>query len=139
VECAAYNAHTSPIFKFLRLLKISDIFVLAKLKFYHKYCNNQLPRYMQEMPIKQSNEIHSYNTRRAAQGKLYTPKANHVFAQNCVRHNIILTVNDLPQSLYEKVATHSLKGLATYFKTTCIENYEMICQNGPNCYVCHRI
>ena len=130
--------HTGPIFKSLKLLKISDIFVLTKLKYYYKYCKNELPTYLQDIPIKHTNEIHHYNTHRAAQGKLYTPKANHVFATHSIRHSILATVNDQPQSVTEKVKTHSLKGLATYFKTVCIESYKIQCQYGPGCYICNR-
>ena len=43
ISCKKYNAHTSPLFKTLKLLKFEDIFTLSKLKFYHKYINKILP------------------------------------------------------------------------------------------------
>ena len=40
-----YNAHTAPIYKELKLLKVRDIYKLQELKFYHKLINKQLPEY----------------------------------------------------------------------------------------------
>ena len=36
ITLSKYNAHTAPIYKELKLLKVSDIYKLQKLKFYHK-------------------------------------------------------------------------------------------------------
>jgi hypothetical protein len=130
-------AHTSPLFKCLKLLKIRDIFTLAKLKFYYKFCNDELPLYLQQLPIKKCNESHNYNTRRAAQGKLYLPKIYHEFAKNNLRYSILATVNDLPKSVTDKVSTHSLKGVTNYFKSNCITEYTVSCEYGQNCYVCN--
>ena len=35
ITLAPYNAHSEPSFKSLNILKISDIFTLCQLKFYH--------------------------------------------------------------------------------------------------------
>ena len=40
-----YIAHTKPIYKNLRLLKLTDMFPIAVWKFYYKLMNNQLPEY----------------------------------------------------------------------------------------------
>ena len=45
ITLSKYNAHTAPIYKELKLLKVSDIYKLQELKFYHKLINKQLPEY----------------------------------------------------------------------------------------------
>ena len=40
-----YLAHTEPLCKRLRILKISDMFSVAIWKFYYKLMNNKLPEY----------------------------------------------------------------------------------------------
>ncbi len=42
ISISKYNAHTSPIFKRLKLLKIEDIIKLNKMKFLYKYENRNL-------------------------------------------------------------------------------------------------
>ncbi len=41
-----FNAHTEPIFKELKLLKLEDILKLQELRLYYKYKNNKLPHYL---------------------------------------------------------------------------------------------
>ena len=53
-----YNAHTEPIFKTLKLLKIKDIFKCQALKFCYKLLNGNRPVYFSHV------NIHCYNTRR---------------------------------------------------------------------------
>ena len=40
-----YNAHTDPLFKSLKLLKIKDIFDVQRMKFWYKFVNNNVPTY----------------------------------------------------------------------------------------------
>ena len=44
-----YIAHTEPLFKELKLVKITDMYVIAIWKFYHKLMNNQLPMFFSSM------------------------------------------------------------------------------------------
>ena len=60
-----YNAHTSNIFKQLKLLKICDILTIEQLKFYYKYTHNKLPQYLQGIPITINQNLHTHNTRQA--------------------------------------------------------------------------
>ena len=43
IACCRYNAHTAPIFKMLKLLKLRDIFNTTIIKFYHKIRHGCLP------------------------------------------------------------------------------------------------
>ena len=39
-----YNAYTDPIFKYLNILKLNDIYKLQLAKFFYKYIKNELAR-----------------------------------------------------------------------------------------------
>ena len=63
VANSKYNAHTEPLFKLYRILKLADVFTLQTMKVYHKFRHNELPVYLQNWPLITNNEIHQYNTR----------------------------------------------------------------------------
>ena len=113
-----YNAHTEPIFKALKLLKINVIFKCQTLKFCYKLINGNLSVYFNHgdwySPI---SIIRCYNTRR--QNKLFTVyRKNHEFAKRCLWHEVVITFNNTP-------LTHLLS------------LYDPFC-NITNCYVCHQ-
>ena len=60
---ARYNAHTDPLFKENKILKTRDMFNLNCLKLYHKYKNQELPNFFNNM-FTTNADIHSYHTRR---------------------------------------------------------------------------
>ncbi len=77
-----YNAHTEPIFKSLKLLKLTDILKLQELKFYYKYKNNKLPWYHYKRPFVQNADRHNHLTR--AQGNLYMMRPKHEYPIYCI-------------------------------------------------------
>ena len=58
ITSGKYNAHTEPIYKELKLLKVSDIYKLQELKFYHKFISKQPLEYFNNMPYTQTSEVH---------------------------------------------------------------------------------
>ena len=62
ISRAKYNAHTEPLFKAHRLLKVSDIFRLHTLKLYYKFLHGTLPVYLFSV-IQPNTVTHTYNTR----------------------------------------------------------------------------
>ena len=46
ISCSKFNAHSYPLLKKLKLLKVEDILKLQQLKCYHKLINRQLPVYI---------------------------------------------------------------------------------------------
>ncbi len=107
-----YSAHTEPIFKTLRFLKVNDIFKLQELKFHYKYENNLLPYNLQNLLFK--TNIRSYATR--SQDKIHQWIPMHDYARKCVRYNIPSTVNNTPINIIEKVYTPSIQGFSKYIK-----------------------
>ena len=61
INLSKYNAHTEPIFKQFKLLKVNQILQMQEFKFYHK--NNTLPAYQQQLKLLPNISIHSHNTR----------------------------------------------------------------------------
>ena len=106
ISISTYNAHTEPLLKNLRILKIQDILILQTLKMYHKHRNNKLPTYIQNWPLQANKEIHHHNTRHA--DELHTHRALHMFAEKCLRYNVIRVVNNSPLCILDKLNTHSL-------------------------------
>ena len=105
-----YNAHTSNIFKQLKLLKICDILTIEQLKFYHNYTHNKLAQYLQGIPITINQNLHTHNTRQANE----IQRIHHEFARRLVRNSIPYIINNLPEQVVSKIRTHSLTGFTTY-------------------------
>ena len=135
ITVAPYNAHAEPIFKSLNILKISDIFTLFQLKFYHKLINNKLPNYFTNLQFEQNQNIHHYYTRSSM--NIHLPKINHSFATRCIRYSLPVILNNSPTYIFNKLFTHSLKGFSVYVKNDFIKNYIFVCTNA-NCYVCNQ-
>ena len=91
---STYNAHTEPLLKNLRILKIQDILLLQTLKLFHKHRNNKLPTYIQNWSLHANKEIHHHNTRQA--DELHTHRVLHKFAEKCLRYNLIRVINNSP-------------------------------------------
>ena len=130
---AKYNAHTNPLFKELKLLKVQDIHKLQQIKLYYKFINNTVPTFIQNLPFYQNNETHTHLTRNS--NMLHAPKASHEFSKQCLRYSLPILINSLEPCIKDKIHTHSLSGLSHYTKQFIIMNYESSC-NIQNCYIC---
>ena len=61
LSASKYNAHTEPLFKNLKLLKIEHILKLHELKLYYKFIHIRLPVYLQNLKLDQNSSIHNIN------------------------------------------------------------------------------
>ena len=134
VNQSSFLAHTDPIFKNLKLLKVNDIFQHKQLKFYYNFINNQLPEYFRNFQIKTSSEIHNYNTRN--RNYLFKERTNLGSTRKCIRYEIIDTLNNIPNNVLDKVFSHSKAGFASYAKQYFIDGYTVTCTIAK-CYVCN--
>ena len=133
IACSRYNAHTEPIFKMLKLLKLRDIFNANIIKFYYKLKHGCLPSYFNSFRLTSQDQIHTYGTRHN-----YIIPANVTrtqFAQNCLRNKLPMVINSSDPNIIQKIDTHSYKGLSWYLKTITTRNYSFVC-NIENCYTC---
>ena len=133
LSASKYNSHTEPLFKQTKILKVSDICTLNKIKFYYKLINKQLPPYFNYFTCEANSDIHGYNTR--SRNTLHIPKTDHNFAQNNLRYRIIQKLNKLQDNVIRKMYTHSMYGLTSYAKKYFISNYKTEC-TIENCYIC---
>ena len=110
----SYNAHTEPIFKRLKLLKLQDLCALHDLKICHKFVNNRLPSYFESLCIRNFNN-HNINTRFSDNFQL--PIVKHTFAKNSIKYKIPFTYNNSDISIKQKMYTHSITGFAFFCQT----------------------
>ena len=135
VNLSKYNAHTEPIMKKLKLLKVVDILKVQELKFYYKYENKMLPSYLLDMPFNLNTDTHNYFTRQ--HNELHQPLARHEYAKKCLRFDLPRIINNTPRIILDKIYTHSLDGFAWYIKQYIIQNYHDTCLID-NCFICLR-
>ena len=128
-----YKAHTEPLFKRLKLLKVSDIFYLKQLEFYYNYIHQNLPLYFLYNNYITNQTPHNYDTR---QRNTYMHYAKHTFAQKYIRNSITKVINTCPTSIKDKIYTHSFKCFL-YIKHQIISSYSENC-DIINCYICNQ-
>ena len=134
LSLSKYNAHTDPLFKHLRLLKMKDIHQLQQLKLYHKLINNQTPEYFTSLGLVFNFERHGHNTRRR---NYITHRVRCEYANHCVRNSLPNLLNNTDQIILNKTTSHSLYGFAIYVKNNILNSYKDEC-DIENCYICDR-
>ncbi len=87
--------------------------------------------YMLTMKFNIYNMCHNEN--------IHIRRANHKFAQMCIRHNVPILINNSDESINDEFHTHtsSLQGFARYVKSRVVQRYIDICVIR-NCYICSR-
>ena len=128
-----YNAHTEPLLKQLRLLKVNDIFEVQCLKFWYKFVNKKLPTYFRDMFI-YNYELHDIVTRSHDRLHLYPTRTSG--ARNVLRHHIPELLNKFPEYLMDRIKTHSLHSISYHIKCYLIDLYSYDCRI-IDCYICN--
>ena len=86
-----YNAHTTPLFIKLGLLKIQDMFKLKLLKFYYKLSSNLLPKYFESY----RDVIERAPVRELRQHYIHPPLIRRVYAECSPLFQLIELINTL--------------------------------------------
>lgn len=128
-----YNAHTNPIFKKLKILKVHDMYKLSLYKFYYKFHHEDLPENLLKLRLLFQNDLHDYQTRQRNQ--LHINPISHTFAEQKIDTCLPKLINCTPENILLKIQTHSFQGYSTYIKHIFLSEYPTICSK-PNCYVC---
>ena len=132
INLSKYNAHTEPLFKQFKLLKVNHILQMQEFKCYHKFNkNNTLPAYLQHLKLLPNSSIHSHNTR--GKTDLHIHRTTHTFAKQCLRQHIPVLLNNAPSSITDKFLTHSIQGFSNYVNNHFVNKYQQYC-TIPNCY-----
>ena len=124
-----YIAHTEPIFKYLGLLKVKDLFAFKLLKFLHKLSHNELPPYFDVYRPYLEKIITPYNLR---PHPLPIPLVAHKYAESGLVYQLVSMKNQISENdelvmrkLEER--SHSHAGFCSYVKLTMLEKYQYLC------------
>lgn len=135
ITVSKYNAHVEPLLKSMGLLKLSDIFKLQSLKFYHNYIHGKLPEYFLNFDFSSNHDTHQYPTRHGEHIPADVTRTQ--MAQKCVRHNVKKIINECDRNIIDKVNSTSIQGFTIFVKNLIVNGYSVECSD-PNCYTCHR-
>jgi hypothetical protein len=131
---AKYNAHTDPLFRLTKIVKITDLYRVAGLSLYFRSLKNNLPTYFHSFAdLATHADIHNYTTR--FNHTLVTPRTRTTLARNYIRNRIPQLVNDIPPCILDKIHSHCQKSFLSHVKNYYINSYNNSC-NILNCYVC---
>ena len=127
-----FNAHTEPICRAERLLKVKEIYRLGIYKFYYKLINNHLPHYFQDFTPTFSDGANQYSLRNPIR---QIPRIKYEFPRHSLRYKLIGTLNNTSETIIEMAISQSQKNVIAYIKNDMIATYRDCC-DIPNCYIC---
>ena len=118
-----YLAHTEPLCKRLRILKISDMFSVALWKFYYKLMNNKLPEHFSFMKPVLPAVTERYEIRNLS---FHVPAIKHKFAECSLQHCLINQLNseNCFALLTDKVSTNSFYSFKVFIKNRILNSYQ---------------
>ena len=118
-----YLAHTEPLCKRLRILKISDMFSVALWKFYYKLMNNKLPEYFSFMKPVLPVATERYEIRNPS---FHAPAIKHKFAECSLQYCLINQLNSEScfTLLTNKVSTSSFYSFKVFIKSRILNSYQ---------------
>ena len=137
-----YIAHTEPLFKELKLVKITDMYDIAIWKFYHKLMNNQLPMFFSSMTPQLPVACARYELRNP---KSHLPTIKHKYAENSIRYCLIRQLNNevtwaSTVEIKNMVFTTPYPRFKTSIKNKIIDSYKEHCvKRTEDCFVCTRL
>ena len=126
-----YNAHTEPLFKTNKLLKLEDIHTANKLKFFYKLENGLLPPYFWTYMFTANTTV----TRNRDPYQQLVPRTA-TFSES-IRFSLPCLLKNTPPLIKNKVQTHSMDGFKNYTKNALLAKYSTECTMN-NCYICKR-
>ena len=133
IHCSRYLAHTDPLFKARRILKIEDMYILSHLKFYHRLVNYCLPDYFYKMNLPRNSDMHDHDTRHRLDFR--TPLRGHKFGENILCKRLPLIINDMSDFILPYI-DKPINSLVTAFKNICIDSYSDDQCTDPDCFPC---
>ena len=134
ITSSKYNAHSDPLFKKLKLMKVNDIYKLSMLKLYHKYCENELPLYFKNM-FEEEYLKHDYPTRYKKDPLL--PMSNKKQSAYAIRYCLLPTIKNLDTSITDMIRNTKFQPFVKHVKKYFIDSYVDEC-NRTKCFACQR-
>lgn len=121
ITFSEYNCHSSPLFRKLKLLKVSDLLYLYCALFMYDYYSNRLPLIFNDF-FMSINKVHQYQTRLASKISYYLPKARTNYGKFNIRFSGVKVWNSIEDSLKSKSRTC----FKISIKESLISNYWLV-------------
>ena len=122
---ATYYAHTEPIFKHLRILKLTDIYTMLVSKYVLNFLHKLLPSPLSNL-FTASRTVHEHSTRHCSTMKLQSLPTRTVVASQCITKMGPHIWNLLSSELYTNTAHQTLirvSGFSSRFRRAVIREY----------------
>ena len=132
ISKSKYNSHTSNLFKFLKILKLEDIYNKHILTFYWKLSNKLTPLALQPY-LQNNNFLHDHKTRSYKKVHLNAISTN-IEKQN-INYQIYQVQLNIPQSILSQSSKMSLFSFKKLIKNHFLNNYNSTC-TITNCRPC---
>ena len=118
ISFSPFDAHSSPLFKSLNIIKFHDLVDYHISIFMFKYKHNTLPSTFENffMPV---NEVHRYNTRSAYKENFYLPKAR----TNYGKFNIKFQGPKIWNALPDCIKNSSFQQFKSKMKSKTLKEY----------------
>ena len=128
---AGFNAHTSPIFKSLEILKVHDQIVLLNCLFVHDYLNGKLPKSfdntftkLSDVPGIIGSTNNTISTIKSDLGGLVLPHvSSSTYGLNSIYRNSIVNWNTYVKLFNKNIARMSKSELKNKIKNHMISTY----------------
>ena len=130
-----FIAHSEPLSKRLRVVKVIDMFEIILWKFYYKLMNNMLPPYFDMLKPSIPLVCDYYSLRNP---KIHLPTIRHDFAKQIVQYCLIKLLNkdnEYTTLNKSKIYTQSFFTFKLNLKYQMIDSYSQICEID-NCKTC---
>ena len=127
------NAHTDPIFKSQKILKVSDIFKLSCLKMHYRIENGTTASYISSLLVRNWT-VHQYATRKREVRIIHPNFQSH---KNCLRYYLPVLIRETPDNLLQHIFTSSMATFKYHIKSYLLNAYSAVCMK-PICLICGR-
>ena len=125
IDNSHYIAHTEPICKVHRILKVSDMFSIALWKFYHKLMNNKLPKCFSTIKPNLPVITEHYEIRNPV---FHLPAIKHKFAESSLQYCLIKLINEQNcfNEMTDKMQRTSIYSFKFFLKQRVLDTYKLL-------------
>ena len=107
VTFSDFKEHTLPLFRELKILRLTDLGFFHNALFMYDYYTSKLPPAFDEF-FKKTNKVHKYNTRLASKESFYLPSARTNYGKFCIRFQGVKIWNAVNEN-YKSLRKHAFK------------------------------
>lgn len=134
VAKAKFNAHTEPLMKRLKILKIKDLYDNSLYKFYHRLIHQAMPPAFENISLITHGDSHIYYTR---QSDLLTYNNDRLSLTDVtLKVKVPRTYNNSHPLVKKYIVEMPIQQFKGYLKAESIRKYEYECKIR-RCYICN--